>query len=883
MTIATLKSWQTVNLTENEQKIRDKNLWTTTWALTQDNLLPTNQETPIQQATTPVQVQSWQTINLTPTEQKIRDKNLWTTPPISNIMPQPETQANPPINQPEKTQVQPPKVEKTTVSTPKWTSTTTKETPIETKPITAETDWKTTDKSLWTLEQMVEARYGTVATQNPDWTLSAIIGDKKYQWEITPEWPRKTEVQLTPAEQIKMKAINKYMTASADELYSAMINWNITKEMEQSIMSNPNYAIAKEKVSKKLSTDNINSQMNGIYNSMTWKTTEEDSTLDNMSNKLTSNLTSKWIDVPKFSEYIAKDETLSADVISLNSQIKQIKELKDTAEANTKRIIEQYPWISKSGAILLSARQNEPLYEQIKALSYDATELQANINYRQSILEEDYKAELSQYQLEEERAYQQQLIESERAYNKELTAEERAYNEQQAITNLENQYKYTYWDLDSTNPTLQNIAIKNALTDMYTKYQDIPWLESMAIKEWKVQDLIAQWMTWSQAIAQVENEIRNSWRYKDLITPKTKYWYQSVWWNLYRTDDSWNISLAIEWPNKFTKLDDWTYQDEQWNIITADEIKQQKLLSNPYLNAEVWTNVWIECGQYARSAVWMTSTPWWKSLKDRKTAFSEAKPQLWWLVLFNWKWYDKTYWHIAVVTWINADWTINIKESNLNRDNKVTERFNINPTSKSWIWWYYNNTPLAWWWNGTNWSSWLDDMQYKRVNSIIDDLSQDQVTKTFKKSQEAYNFATKVKVWNNSTDNQALIYAFAKAMDPDSVVREWEYSTVQKYAQTWWNKFWMDINRVLNWEEFISEKAKTNIVNTIKTKYEASKDSYNYLRNNKIKMINDITWKDIWEKALPSDVMDFKETKTTWWIKATWKSWKVYILKPKNS
>lgn len=77
-------------------------------------------------------------------------------------------------------------------------------------------------------------------------------------------------------------------------------------------------------------------------------------------------------------------------------------------------------------------------------------------------------------------------------------------------------------------------------------------------------------------------------------------------------------------------------------------------------------------------------------------------------------------------------------------------------------------------------------------------------------------------------------------MDPDSVVREGEYSTVQKYAQTWGDKLGMDINRVLNGEEFISDQAKKNIVNTIKTKYNSQKNNYENLRKNKIKIIDDI-------------------------------------------
>lgn len=158
------------------------------------------------------------------------------------------------------------------------------------------------------------------------------------------------------------------------------------------------------------------------------------------------------------------------------------------------------------------------------------------------------------------------------------------------------------------------------------------------------------------------------------------------------------------------------------------------------------------------------------------------------------------------------------------------------------------------------WSQWLDDTEYKRVNSVIDDLAGDQTTKSFKKVQEAYNFASKLQGGNTATDNQALIYAFAKAMDPDSVVREGEYATVQKYSQTWWDQLGMNINRILNGQEFISNTAKKNMVSTIGSKYSASKDAYNNIRKTKIQMINDIAGKDIGEKAIPSDVMEIQSS-----------------------
>ena len=50
--------------------------------------------------------------------------------------------------------------------------------------------------------------------------------------------------------------------------------------------------------------------------------------------------------------------------------------------------------------------------------------------------------------------------------------------------------------------------------------------------------------------------------------------------------------------------------------------------------------------------------------------------------------------------------------------------------------------------------------------------------------------------------------------------------------------------------------AKNNIVETIKRKYESSKVAYESVRNNKVKIINDISGKDIGDRIIPSDVIE---------------------------
>lgn len=63
------------------------------------------------------------------------------------------------------------------------------------------------------------------------------------------------------------------------------------------------------------------------------------------------------------------------------------------------------------------------------------------------------------------------------------------------------------------------------------------------------------------------------------------------------------------------------------------------------------------------------------------------------MVLFTGGNYDKTYGHIASIESVNQDGTINVVESNLNGDKKVTRRtLQANDPAISG---FYNNTPLA--------------------------------------------------------------------------------------------------------------------------------------------------------------------------------------------
>ena len=329
-------------------------------------------------------------------------------------------------------------------------------------------------------------------------------------------------------------------------------------------------------------------------------------------------------------------------------------------------------------------------------------------------------------------------------------------------------------------------------------------------------------------------------------------------------------------------------------------------------------SVWGECGSFVNdylNSIWIEGRLFVDPIDIRKTQTNSDAPTPWSIAVFeyppdaNVSDAAKKYGHVAIVTKVNADWSFETKESNKNWDKKVFSRTmpagsavgffdpskwlkpqestsqgkTYTESQKNMMWAMDAKNLTAWETKmlkksglseedvynyqaslkAGKWTEWLNDNEIKRVNTAIDDLTTHPVAKTFQKTQEAYMFAKSVAEWVWATDNQALIYEFAKAMDPDSVVREGEYATVQKYSQVRWDKLGMNINRILNGEEFISEKAKKNIVETINTKYKASKDSYNQIRKNKVKIVNDITGKDIGETVLPSDIIDEETTTTT--------------------
>jgi len=129
-----------------------------------------------------------------------------------------------------------------------------------------------------------------------------------------------------------------------------------------------------------------------------------------------------------------------------------------------------------------------------------------------------------------------------------------------------------------------------------------------------------------------------------------------------------------------------------------------------------------------------------------------------------------------------------------------------------------------------------------RVRELADKFSADPVVKRTQVIAEGANFALGLD--NNTTnpaDDIGLLYSFAKTMDPDSVVREGEYATVQKYAQSWAEKFGFDVQRIFSNTAFLTPQARANMKSTIQQKFGASRKMYENVRQQYGKQIGQVT------------------------------------------
>jgi hypothetical protein len=133
----------------------------------------------------------------------------------------------------------------------------------------------------------------------------------------------------------------------------------------------------------------------------------------------------------------------------------------------------------------------------------------------------------------------------------------------------------------------------------------------------------------------------------------------------------------------------------------------------------------------------------------------------------------------------------------------------------------------------------LSNQTLTRVQSISNQFDGEQIVKDYN------NVATQVSYIQNlgktPTEDIARIYAFAKVMDPNSVVREGEYKTVQDYSTALMQRYGLNVKRVFTNSGFLTDEARNFMNTTLTKRLNTQYQTYKNVADEYARRINKIT------------------------------------------
>ena len=126
-----------------------------------------------------------------------------------------------------------------------------------------------------------------------------------------------------------------------------------------------------------------------------------------------------------------------------------------------------------------------------------------------------------------------------------------------------------------------------------------------------------------------------------------------------------------------------------------------------------------------------------------------------------------------------------------------------------------------------------------KVQTIAGQFDGEQAVKSYQLTAEAIDAVRNA--GNTPTDDIQRVYAFAKVMDPNSVVREGEYKTVQDYSQAVLQAAGLKAARVFTNTGFLTPEARKFMLSTLENRFKSSEKAYKNIHSEYGRRIDKIT------------------------------------------
>lgn len=522
--------------------------------------------------------------------------------------------------------------------------------------------------------QAEEARIASIPT-DAKWILNTLISGGSVTTQNTPEYR---------SANYKHRNYQKFNTMTPSQLLDNMKMWEIDTETSQLLSQNPNYIQAKNEWDKIQKNNSVNAMIKSAYGWISGKSEEVDY-YNKSASEVAKRLGVNETNAEAYSRIVGKDPLVNQLTQTVSSTAKQLNQLNNERNQAYKELKAQYPAMDTNSLMVLMWSRTQDVTDQIKALNSTLSLTQADLKSAMEIAKGEYDATSQDIQARQDMSKEQRQVQAQKdmmQYQSDFQkkqAEQALNDPATAIQTAFDEYKKLGIPLTSTVQShlaefkKSGKSLPDYLTQMRENIQASP-----AFK--KYESLQNGQMSDAQKVASSQN-----------FDMKKMWMEQNFQMKLAQAKNVTN--------NKWTKLDDWLYTNENGKIMTADELKSAKLMGNSYITKQVGEE-WGDCGFYASRGTGLNSTPGGNSKDARIQAFSDPTPQVGWMALFTGSGYDQTYGHISIVTGVNPDGTINVKESNYGNDKRVTER--TLPASS--VTGYYNKTPLAQWAGASGWN-----------------------------------------------------------------------------------------------------------------------------------------------------------------------------------
>ena len=369
-------------------------------------------------------------------------------------------------------------------------------------------------------------------------------------------------------------------------------------------------------------------------------------------------------------------------------------------------------------------------------------------------------------------------------------------------------------------------------------------------------------INWKSVIMTTNPNWSISYRYIDDIDNQWKKWaakaYNQVDSRAFTADP---ISTGYEWKTLYDFISD--PKNKEWNT---------------------WGQCWKFVNDYLQS-IWVTDANnryYDNELSTKLNSVNTDIPTVWSIAVFDYN-HKSSDWinhgHVGIVVEVDKDWKgFRVLDSNWDLDKPETiEKRHIlywSPSCKgffdpskpasattngesewyvSWRIWLYDKYINQWTkptdamlksWGDGDISKWLDKFEaeveaYKQAQWYTDTYSPEAVSEitslrkefnnldtveTYRSMQDYYDKLLKANNWTAAWD-MAMVFNFMKMLDPNSVVREWEYASAA--ATRWLGSTLIQYFKKVDSWEILTKSQREDFINIAKEYLQWAADRYN--------------------------------------------------------